>query len=805
MRNFGNNGLQVPPESPHNSNSGVSDESYSVDGSPHHNNSAANNKKRAHSGHSKANSMPTDNNNDSAGKRKNVSGITRPDLQRSVPTFLSKLYNMVNDPASTDLIRWSTDGTSFIVERHEEFAAKVLPRFFKHNTFASFVRQLNMYDFHKVPHIMQGVMVSENEGEVWEFSNSNFQRDQPDLLLLVSRKRTRDRDDKDASSTELSQLINDIASIKRHQTTISTDLHNLQRDNLILWEDNLAAREKHERHQDMIQKILRFLASVFSTNQIEMFSKQKDFILENGRESVSTMFNPGGSQTKQNQTRSVNQDALDINLPALIQSAKGAAAMGSPAPPSVPTTPLTSSGVVAAALGSTPFGPSPSPVSRHPSESSLGGASMHRPSPNSTVVKQESDSSPPDNVNISQQSSDLAAVAKSAESINDDIDALQDHIESLANQLGFDSVNFGEDMEGPDLNMFMNQHDNMITGASYNDRVSLFDMIGSQQAREAALRSGSMQENASQPQAIRDSSRQENGSPYTAPTAIGGVLKPPVSASPPPPGNVHYPWLPHMPHPASAPPPAHSEPPISRPTPEPYHPIPTPVIASPYVPPHHSAISPMLHQAQTLRSGPPPPAGIPGMYDPTAAMVPGAAPPAAPPAGYPGYPYMGQPMYPGMYYPMPPGMTQSPHLPSTAAPVVTSPFMHHPTPPPSLPTSEESEPATKKLRTESPVVSHPSIAGTPTHPAMPMGVPPYHPAYAHMPPHMMYGHQMPASAPVYPYYPSAYPHGYPGYPPHPSIAGYPGMPTPVPVTGHDIGPPSTPGAAKPNVPGSETE
>jgi heat shock transcription factor len=238
---------------------------------------------------------------------------------------------MVNDPASTDLIRWSTDGTSFIgkvkfeyfilhhiyyiywpsrlktvfltssflyvlVERHEEFAAKVLPRFFKHNTFASFVRQLNMYDFHKVPHIMQGVLVSENEGEVWEFSNSNFQRDQPDLLLLVSRKRSRDRDEKDTNSSELSQLINDIASIKRHQTTISTDLRNLQRDNLILWQDNLAAREKHERHQDMIQKILRFLASVFSSNQIETFSKQKDFILENRPESetsVDAIYNPG--------------------------------------------------------------------------------------------------------------------------------------------------------------------------------------------------------------------------------------------------------------------------------------------------------------------------------------------------------------------------------------------------------------------------------------------------------------------------------------------------------------------------------
>lgn len=95
MRNFGNNGLQVPPESSNNSNSGASDESYTVDGSPSlHNNinsAGGNNRKRTHSGHTKSHNMPPEN-NDNAGKRKNVSGITRPDLQRSVPTFLSKLY-----------------------------------------------------------------------------------------------------------------------------------------------------------------------------------------------------------------------------------------------------------------------------------------------------------------------------------------------------------------------------------------------------------------------------------------------------------------------------------------------------------------------------------------------------------------------------------------------------------------------------------------------------------------------------------------------------------------------------------------
>ncbi|KAH8553361.1 hypothetical protein BGW37DRAFT_485396 [Umbelopsis sp. PMI_123] len=750
-------------------------------------------------------------NNESGGKRKNLSGITRPDLQRSVPTFLSKLYNMVNDPASTDLIRWSNDGTSFIVERHEEFAAKVLPRFFKHNTFASFVRQLNMYDFHKVPHIMQGVMVSENEGEVWEFSNSNFQRDQPDLLLLVSRKRTRDRDDKDPSSSELSQLINDIASIKRHQTTISTDLRNLQRDNLILWQDNLAAREKHERHQDMIQKVLQFLATVFSSNQLEAYSKQKDFILENRRESDSplqTMFKPRVSSSSEVQSPpwSVNQEAININLPSLIQSAKGTTGgESSTASPSASTsTPLTTVSVVAAALGSTPFGPSPAPVTRPPSESSYTGPSQRQRSPSATDATKESEPQASNNIDISQQSSDLAAVAKSAESINDDIDSLQGHIENLATQLGFDPINFGEDIENADITMFMDQHDNMINSASYNDRLSLMDMIGSASMVDAGQRSASIQDNSPQTPATNinnSSSKQEDRTP----PAIGAALKLPLTPQPLP-SSALYPWPPHFP--PSSLPPAPSEP-NSGPNTSEVYPVPNTVMASPFGSPHHSSISPLLHQTQSFRSGPqvPTPVPVPGMYDPATPVVPGVAPPGpTPSAGYPGYPYMGQPIFPGMYYAVPPTMTPPPHLPSTTATGATPPIVPGP---PSLPATagDDSEPAIKKLRTDSPLASTPTAVSTPPHPAMPLGLPPYHPAYAHMAPHMMYG-QLPTSAAMYPFYASAFPHGY-GYPhPPPAVTGYLGMTTPVPVASQEGAATSISKAAaapQPNVQGSEAE
>lgn len=74
------------------------------------------------------------------------SPATGGDSQRSLPTpFLTKTYQLVDDPSVDDLIAWNSDGSTFIVWRPAEFARDLLPKYFKHNNFSSFVRQLNTY------------------------------------------------------------------------------------------------------------------------------------------------------------------------------------------------------------------------------------------------------------------------------------------------------------------------------------------------------------------------------------------------------------------------------------------------------------------------------------------------------------------------------------------------------------------------------------------------------------------------------------------------------------------------------------
>lgn len=51
-----------------------------------------------------------------------------------------------------DVGAMSTGKKLLTVAQNEKFTKHILPKHFKHSNFASFVRQLNKYDFHKVRH-----------------------------------------------------------------------------------------------------------------------------------------------------------------------------------------------------------------------------------------------------------------------------------------------------------------------------------------------------------------------------------------------------------------------------------------------------------------------------------------------------------------------------------------------------------------------------------------------------------------------------------------------------------------------------
>ncbi|SAM08935.1 hypothetical protein [Absidia glauca] len=107
--------------------------------------------------------------------------------KRGVSTFITKLYGMVSDRRNQPLISWNPSGSSFLVCNATRFAQEVLPEHFKHRNFSSFVRQLNMYGFHKINKSLRGQRGS-NENEIWEFSHGKFIYGRPDLLEGIKRK-----------------------------------------------------------------------------------------------------------------------------------------------------------------------------------------------------------------------------------------------------------------------------------------------------------------------------------------------------------------------------------------------------------------------------------------------------------------------------------------------------------------------------------------------------------------------------------------------------------------------------------------
>jgi hypothetical protein len=155
-----------------------------------------------------------------------------------------------------------------------------------------------VYGFHKVPHLNDGALHTENAPETWEFINEDFNRDNPDLPGIVRKKNEAEKarsakrqgspeskprqgpypaieaSPSTATSADLAVVYEEIRNIKRLQGSVIAELKRLKTDNEALWTEAAEARARYDQQQATINKMLKFLSTVFSPSKSNAASLQ---------------------------------------------------------------------------------------------------------------------------------------------------------------------------------------------------------------------------------------------------------------------------------------------------------------------------------------------------------------------------------------------------------------------------------------------------------------------------------------------------------------------------------------------------
>ncbi|XP_058035070.1 heat shock factor protein 1 isoform X2 [Ahaetulla prasina] len=176
-------------------------------------------------------------------------------------------------------------GNSFHVFDQGQFAKEVLPKYFKHNNMASFVRQLNMYGFRKVVHIEQGGLVKPEKDDT-EFQHPHFLRGQEHLLENIKRKVTNvsgiKNEDIKVRQDSMTKLLTDVQLMKGKQESMDSKLIAMKHENEALWREVATLRQKHTQQQKVVNKLIQFLISLVQSNRILGVKRKIPLMLNDG-------------------------------------------------------------------------------------------------------------------------------------------------------------------------------------------------------------------------------------------------------------------------------------------------------------------------------------------------------------------------------------------------------------------------------------------------------------------------------------------------------------------------------------------
>ncbi|GMH23782.1 hypothetical protein Nepgr_025625 [Nepenthes gracilis] len=220
------------------------------------------------------------------------------------PPFLTKTFEMVEDPETDPVVSWSVIGDSFIVWDPHNFSLNLLPKCFKHSNFSSFIRQLNTYGFRKV------------NLDRWEFANAGFQRGKRHLLKNIRRRNHSSNN----SSTHKQQIErgNEVERLMKEQNMFKMDILGLRKQqeaadkHVASIEERVSCTEW--KQQQMVKLIAKAMKRASFAQQLTQKGKHRQ-VLSSGQiskkhrlASNEHMDEPGAMQLERNSLFSLTMD-----------------------------------------------------------------------------------------------------------------------------------------------------------------------------------------------------------------------------------------------------------------------------------------------------------------------------------------------------------------------------------------------------------------------------------------------------------------------------------------------------------------